>query len=565
MYGFRQPTPQPSQFGQATMQRDLLEPNTGAVIGAFVDEATSGLGTLSADLAANRVKELEKKGTPLTEEQYKASPNFSVPFYRGITEESAAELKQFNDNTHANAELINSASSGQYATALTAGFVAGVFEPKNLVTGLATSFVLTPLAGAVPVAANLRRLMKLRATANNYGGKVALGAIEGGVSAAIAEPSNRYSASILRQDYTMADSAWNIALSTAFGVGASAAGIGAKEVPAFMRSKLERFKADTMNVVAHEVDTAVGQMALGQKVDVAHVESIAVGDLAKKPIAEQAKAVEQFTRYTETPEFKAKFEGSKVVDETGAPLRVFHGTNKEFDNFSADLLGTQTGADSSLLGYFFTEKVSGEHDFITSGAEVWATEPSSGRFKEGANIRPTYLDIKNPKKYSASEMADIHFGNKASVTELRNRLISEGYDGISGNAGDENWHIAFRPDQIISATGADDYQAIVKRLQAENKASINKAAEDSVSPDNDTAIDAKAIAELEAYEETLALRKDEAALDEYNAYLKEVSAMKKQGLLSEADETAKMDAINSVNEKDLDNAYAALQLCLTRG
>jgi hypothetical protein len=562
MYGFRQPTPQSSQFGQATMQRDLLEPNTGAVIGAFVDEAVSGVGTLSADLAANRVKDLEKTGTPLTEEQYKASPNFSVPFYRGITEESAAELKKFNDNTQANAELINSASSGQYATALTAGFVAGVFEPKNLVTGLATSVVLTPLAGAVPAASSIRRLMKLRATANNYGGKIALGAIEGGVSAAIAEPSNRHSASILRQDYTMADSAWNIALSTAFGVGASAAGIGAKEVPAFMRSKLERFKADTMNVVAHEVDTAMGQMALGQKVDVAHVESIAVGDLAKKPIAEQARAVEQFTRYTETPEFKAKFEGSKVVDETGAPQRLYHGT----------VDGNITKLDPSMSrsgakGAVYLSSSPDVANLYADSAGINGLQP---------NIFVAYTRMRNPMVFDAKGARwDNIDGKLRSIDDIVEDARAKGHDGaIIRNVIDDtlrrttkaaDTYAVFDSDQIISATGADDYQAIVKRLQAENQASINKAAEDSVSPDNDTAIDAKAVAELNAYEEQLALRKDEAALDEYNAYLKEVAAMKREGLLSEADETAMLDAINSVDESGINKAYQAAQLCLTRG
>jgi hypothetical protein len=41
----------------------------------------------------------------------------------------------------------------------------------------------------------------------------------------------------------------------------------------------------------------------------------------------------QIADQTKTPEFKKRFEGSKVVDENGNPLVVYHGTNAKFNTF----------------------------------------------------------------------------------------------------------------------------------------------------------------------------------------------------------------------------------------
>ena len=55
-----------------------------------------------------------------------------------------------------------------------------------------------------------------------------------------------------------------------------------------------------------------------------------------------------------TPEFKAWFGDSKVVDEQGKPLVVYHGTSAEFDVFDKGKLGSLTDAKSSKYGFWFT-------------------------------------------------------------------------------------------------------------------------------------------------------------------------------------------------------------------
>lgn len=60
--------------------------------------------------------------------------------------------------------------------------------------------------------------------------------------------------------------------------------------------------------------------------------------------------------------FKRWFGNSKVIDSEGAPLIVHHGGAK-FDTFDRDKLGSLTGADSSKLGFFFTDSRGLAYDF----------------------------------------------------------------------------------------------------------------------------------------------------------------------------------------------------------
>ena len=140
-----------SPYGQAQQQQQLMEPDTGAVIDAFAQEAISGIGTLKADIAAYGVTEAEKIGSPLTKEQYQKSEYYrpGVPYYRGITDKAAEQLSVFHDDTEARADFINNATTGQYAGGMATAFALGLFEPKNVATGLFTSLALTPIAGMV--------------------------------------------------------------------------------------------------------------------------------------------------------------------------------------------------------------------------------------------------------------------------------------------------------------------------------------------------------------------------------------------------------------------------------
>lgn len=76
---------------------------------------------------------------------------------------------------------------------------------------------------------------------------------------------------------------------------------------------------------------------------------------------------------TETPEFKAWFKESKVVDEHGKPLVVYHGTDKNFTAFRKQRRG---------FAYYFTADPEDASSYATTG--------------RGANVLPVYLSVQHP-------------------------------------------------------------------------------------------------------------------------------------------------------------------------
>lgn len=174
--------------------------------------------------------------------------------------------------------------------------------------------------------------------------------------------------------------------------------------------------------------------------------------------------------HTETPEFKAWFGESKVTDEDGKPLVVYHGTNRDFTRF--ERAPSKTGNVTAGLGYFFSP----------SGGEASRYASDFGT-KEGGAVLPTFLSIRNPYPMSYSEWNEIAMrpfkaaaepavgmktamapermerirkadeAAKQYVSELRAKLISEGYDGIQIHNGAMREYVAFYPEQIKSAIG----------------------------------------------------------------------------------------------------------------
>jgi hypothetical protein len=173
-------------------------------------------------------------------------------------------------------------------------------------------------------------------------------------------------------------------------------------------------------------------------------------------------------RAPQTEAFKRWFGDSKVVDESGEPLVVYHGTNSDFNVFSNDKLKSQTGNPTAMLGHFFSPNA-GE-------ASRYAKDFGG---TEGGNVMPVYLRIQNPKRLTYKQMNDIAMsmfdssaqdnayrteGGKQGIkaaknraaemaTALREQLISEGHDGAVVRIGGNDEWIAFFPEQIKSATG----------------------------------------------------------------------------------------------------------------
>lgn len=140
--------------------------------------------------------------------------------------------------------------------------------------------------------------------------------------------------------------------------------------------------------------------------------------------------------------FRNWFEGSKVVDQAGNPLVVYHGTHADFKEFSLDHFGKTDGGWAGK-GLYFTER---PHE------AAWYAKG------EGGNIRPVYLLAKRPMHWvmgtpSGSDIARCKrkFGAEAFVEWVK----SQGYDSIRmvDVKGWEDQWVVFSPDQIRSAIG----------------------------------------------------------------------------------------------------------------
>jgi hypothetical protein len=172
---------------------------------------------------------------------------------------------------------------------------------------------------------------------------------------------------------------------------------------------------------------------------------------------------------TNTEAFRKWFGESKVVDEKGDPLVVYHGTEEDFDTFER----------TEDIGFHFGTRHVANARIGASSNAVRETLRDGGPFdyQEGRNVIPAYLKIENPLRLpdlndwtpdhvidalvergivSADDELD---GIEVTRERVRDWLAVKGYDGIvyrnsveaNGRGGDS--FIVFGSSQIKSATG----------------------------------------------------------------------------------------------------------------
>ena len=180
-------------------------------------------------------------------------------------------------------------------------------------------------------------------------------------------------------------------------------------------------------------------------------------------------------RSPETPEFKKWFGNSKVVDDNGKPLLMYHGT-PSFEGYVFKPFETKNRA-GNIDGYYFTSSVDDANDY--AGLE------------EGAEVIPAYLSIKNPyvpgespvtkamrdqyfkemvaankhmsderaKEYAQSKMYYLDRNGIPLINAIGNdgsafqRIIKAGgYDGYQDGIGSRHF-VAFESNQVKSAIG----------------------------------------------------------------------------------------------------------------
>jgi len=152
-----------------------------------------------------------------------------------------------------------------------------------------------------------------------------------------------------------------------------------------------------------------------------------------------------------TEAFQNWFGDSKVVDENGEPLVVYHGTDEQFDVFDPAKAGM--GNDRGMRG---------------RGLYFSPNERTAASY--GKNVMPVYVSIQNPftpSDFASKEAIAQRLGIDESIFEygpdsgfkvyqpysgtFTSALKEAGYDGVIYP--DRQEVIAFLPEQIKSATG----------------------------------------------------------------------------------------------------------------
>lgn len=187
---------------------------------------------------------------------------------------------------------------------------------------------------------------------------------------------------------------------------------------------------------------------LGEWLDQIGVDLTAVDNAAIKEMlgaaqdAVEGERYDQGTAQTDTPEFKAWFGDSKVVDAEGRPLVVYHGTADSFDQFD---LEHPNRKDTGWLG---------EGVYLTDDPDLANAYSNLKAGSAAPNVMPLYASIKNPFTATIEDKRRLKGASKSTAKAWTKSLQEAGYDGVILDYGNGTREIvAFEPTQVKSATG----------------------------------------------------------------------------------------------------------------
>lgn len=140
------------------------------------------------------------------------------------------------------------------------------------------------------------------------------------------------------------------------------------------------------------------------------------------PNGKPSKLTPEQYRQVRTPEFKRWFgdwendpaNASKVVDENGEPLVVYHGTIKAFASF--DPSANPRNRSGNPAGFYFTPDVDEASDYTMD----WRKDPPEAI--DGGNLMPLFLNVRKPFNYSGSSLFAKTPVNKVMVDKFEDEL-----------------------------------------------------------------------------------------------------------------------------------------------
>lgn len=179
-------------------------------------------------------------------------------------------------------------------------------------------------------------------------------------------------------------------------------------------------------------------------------------------------------------DFDRWFAESKVVNDAGSPLVVYHGTSKKFDAFDVAHSGKNFAPSRSGAFYFINDKA-----YAAQYADVVSKYKTSGK----PRVIKAYLCLCNPKEMDAGDHDPNDFIDQHSALYYSARAA--GHDGIivSSSSGLKTL-VAFRSDQIkrvtkmskLYAMGIEEVQGSIGAAATEARNFVTALSLKSVAP-----------------------------------------------------------------------------------
>jgi len=152
---------------------------------------------------------------------------------------------------------------------------------------------------------------------------------------------------------------------------------------------------------------------------------------------------------------------SKIVDENGEPMVVYHGSAADFNVFDKKKLGSLTNTEIAKAGFFFAsnKKAADQYAFIGGLQNPYLENKLT-------EARAFFLNIKNPYKGTNKEWNDLlnwasdgsrkydsPTALKKANKEFKESLLEDNFDGVDFDNGLEI--VAFEPTQAKLADGSN--------------------------------------------------------------------------------------------------------------
>lgn len=179
---------------------------------------------------------------------------------------------------------------------------------------------------------------------------------------------------------------------------------------------------------------------------------------------------------TKTATFKKWFAKSKIVDESGNPLVVYHGTNNEFDTFDKNKIGTATDDGIWGKGFYFGSVSDTPYGTVKMPVYLKMENPFIVNDYKTVEEIADYLDVWEGN-FNFDENNKVVMFSQSQLNQITSHIKEKGHDGIIVKLG-EKWieYVVFEPEQIksIDNTGAFDVNNpnIYKQGTAKTKGAI---------------------------------------------------------------------------------------------